>query len=93
MISQVRARRTRVLFLLLFTLLFASLAAAQTNQTRYHDAKTVASYELLGEVTFPTGTMFQNTEVGGLSSIVYDGRTGLYYAIADDRSEINDARY
>lgn len=92
MFSQFRSRLTLVLFLLLFMLLFASVAAAQSSQTR-HAAQTVASFELLGEVTFPTGTMFNDTEVGGLSSIVYDARTGLYYAIADDRSEINDARY
>jgi hypothetical protein len=91
--SQSRSRVTITLFLLLFTLLFASVAAAQNSQNHAHDAQTVASFEFLGEVTFPTGTMFNNTEVGGLSSIVYDARTGLYYAIADDRSEINDARY
>ncbi|WP_420645451.1 esterase-like activity of phytase family protein [Candidatus Leptofilum sp.] len=91
MFSTTRSRLTLIL-LLLFTFSFASIAAAQSNQS-HHDAQTVASFEFLGEVTFPTGTMFQNTEVGGLSSIVYDGRTGLYYAIADDRSEINDARY
>ncbi len=93
MSSQFRSRLTLLLFPLLFTLLFTSAAAAQNSQMHHHGAQTVAGYELLGEVTFPTGTMFQNTEVGGLSSIVYDARTGLYYAIADDRSEINDARY
>ncbi len=93
MSSKFRSRRTLVLFLLLFTLLFASLAAAQNSQTHGHEAQTVASYELLGEITFPTGTLFQNTEVGGLSSIVYDARTGLYYAISDDRGDINDPRY
>jgi len=92
MSSKVRPRLILVLFLLLFTLLFASAAAAQNSQTRHHDVQTVASYELLGEVTFPTGTMFNNTEVGGLSSIVYDARTGLYYAICDDRGDINDPR-
>lgn len=92
MSNQPKSRLIFILLLLLFTLLFTSIAAAQTNQT-HQNAQTVASYEFLGEVTFPTGTMFRNTEVGGLSSIVYDARTGLYYAISDDRSEINDARY
>ncbi|WP_420628291.1 esterase-like activity of phytase family protein [Candidatus Leptofilum sp.] len=92
MSNRPKSRLMIILLLLLFTLLFTSIAVAQTNQS-HHGAQTVASYEFLGEVTFPTGTMFRDTEVGGLSSIVYDGRTGLYYAIADDRSEINDARY
>ena len=93
MSSQPRSRLIITLLLLLFTLLFTSIAAAQNSQVPAQDAQTVASYELLGMVTFPTGTMFKDTEVGGLSSIVYDERTGLYYAIADDRSQINDARY
>ena len=92
MSSQPRSRLIITLLLLLFTLLFTSIAAAQSSQA-HHDAQTVASFEFLGEVTFPTGTMFNDTEVGGLSGIVYDSRTGLYYALADDRSEINDARY
>ena len=93
MSTRSRSRLTITLFLLLFTLIFSSIAAAQNRQSHQEIAQTVASYELLGMVTFPTGTMFNDTEVGGLSSIVYDARTGLYYAIADDRSEINDARY
>lgn len=92
MSSHPRSRVILTLLLLLFTLVFTSIAMAQNNQS-HHDAQTVASVEVLGEVTFPTGTMFQNTEMGGLSSIVYDPNTGLYYAISDDRSQINDARY
>jgi hypothetical protein len=41
--------------------------------------------ESLGVVTFPTGTMFANTEVGGLSGIAYDARRDAYYVISDDR--------
>ena len=93
MYSRSRSRLTLSIFLLLFTLLFASVVAAQNSQTRSHGAQTVVSYELLGEVTFPTGTQFKNTEVGGLSSIVYDPRTHLYYAISDDRGDFNDPRY
>lgn len=92
MSSHPRSRVILTLLLLLFTLVFTSIAMAQNNQS-HHDAQTVASVEVLGELTFPTGTMFQNTEVGGLSSIVYDPNTGLYYAISDDRSQINNARY
>ena len=92
MFSRSPSRLMLVLLLLLFTLVFSSIAVAQNSQSATN-AQTVASYEFLGELTFPTGTMFDGTEVGGLSGIVYDSRTGLYYALADDRSEINDARY
>jgi hypothetical protein len=47
----------------------------------------------LGEVQFPTGLVFDGTQVGGLSGIDYDPRQGLYYAISDDRSSINPARF
>jgi hypothetical protein len=47
----------------------------------------------LGEVRFPTGLQFEGTEVGGLSGIDYDPSQGLYYAISDDRSSINPARF
>lgn len=49
--------------------------------------------EFLGEVTIPTGTQFEGTEVGGLSGIDYDRANDLYYAISDDRSQINPARF
>ncbi len=49
--------------------------------------------EFLDMVTFETGTMFAGTEVGGLSGITYDEHRGVYYALSDDRSEENPARY
>jgi 5'/3'-nucleotidase SurE len=55
--------------------------------------KTVTDLEFLGAVTFPTGLSFQGTEVGGLSGLAYDAENGVYYAISDDRSERNPARY
>ncbi len=41
----------------------------------------------------PTGTMFSGTEVGGLSGITYDPVRDLYYAVSDDRSNRNPARF
>jgi hypothetical protein len=55
-------------------------------------ALSVASVESLGLVTFPTGTQFADTEVGGLSGITYDPARGVYYAVSDDRSTIDPAR-
>ena len=46
------------------------------------DAKTVGDVEFLGEVVVPTGTMFDGTEIGGLSSITYDARArGLSHTV------------
>ena len=48
-------------------------------------AKTVVDVEFLGEVVVPTGTMFDGTEIGGLSSITFDARRKVYYALSDDQ--------
>ncbi|MBT9314567.1 phytase [Leptothoe spongobia] len=63
--------------------------------------QSVENIEFLGEVRFPTGTVFtqltpegftnNQTEVGGLSGLAYDSARGVYYALSDDRS--SDARF
>lgn len=47
----------------------------------------------VGEDLLPTGLMFRGTEVGGLSGFSYDAARGVYYAISDDRSTIDPARF
>lgn len=54
---------------------------------------TVSDLDFLGEATFPTATMFNGTTVGGLSGLAYDELANIYYAISDDRSQLNPARY
>jgi hypothetical protein len=49
--------------------------------------------EFLGEVSLETGTTFADTEVGGISGLTYDAANSTYYALSDDRSTINDARF
>jgi hypothetical protein len=46
-----------------------------------------------GQAIVPTGTSFQGTTVGGLSSITYDARRGVFYAISDDASQFQPARF
>ena len=41
----------------------------------------------------PTGTSFNGTTVGGLSSITYDASRNVYYVLSDDQSQINPARF
>lgn len=62
-------------------------AKAKDNQV------TLASYELIGTTSIPTGTQFEDTEIGGLSSITYDANRGVYYAISDDQGTIDPVRY
>ncbi|MEM9379616.1 MAG: esterase-like activity of phytase family protein [Planctomycetota bacterium] len=49
--------------------------------------------EFIGEDTIPTGTVFQGTEVGGLSALVFDPASDQYFSLCDDRSQVADARF
>jgi hypothetical protein len=52
-----------------------------------------ANLQFLGQAIVPTGTQFQGTTVGGLSSITYDAENEVYYAISDDPSQFQPARF
>jgi glycerophosphoryl diester phosphodiesterase len=47
----------------------------------------------IGQSVIPTGTQYEGTTVGGLSSITYDATNHSFYTISDDRSQINPARF
>jgi 3-phytase/alkaline phosphatase D len=49
--------------------------------------------EFRGQAIVPTGTTFQGTTVGGLSSITYDRQRDAYYALSDDPSQFQPVRY
>jgi hypothetical protein len=49
--------------------------------------------QFLGQAIVPTGTTFAGTVVGGLSSITWDPQQNLYYAISDDPSQFQPARF
>ena len=44
--------------------------------------------EFLGQAIVPSGTSFAGTRIGGLSSITYDARRGVYYAVSDDPADV-----
>ena len=50
------------------------------------------SLEFLGEYQLPN-SQFKDTPVGGLSGLTYDRQRNLFYAIADDRSQLAPARF
>ncbi len=52
-----------------------------------------APIEYIGQNIVPTGFQFAATTVGGLSGIDRDPATGRYWAISDDRSQLNPARF
>jgi hypothetical protein len=61
------------------------LPEAATATKGVGDPQTVVDVEFLGEAVVPTGTTFDGTEVGGLSSITYDAGRGVYHALSDDQ--------
>jgi hypothetical protein len=79
--------------LLRFLVLLAVVLAVAAPAEAVTDKGRPPSFEFLGEVIFPTGTVFDGTVVGGLSSITYDAKRGVFYSISDDRSEFGPARF
>jgi hypothetical protein len=95
MFARIRPRRLAVLGLLAALLLLSLTAARSFAQpVDAHDPIiTVTDVDLIDVVLFPTGYEFAGTEVGGLSSMIYDASRGVYYVLSDDRSEINPSRF
>lgn len=49
--------------------------------------------DFIGQAKLPTGLIYENTEVGGLSGISYNPEQQVYYALSDDPSDKNQARF
>ena len=93
MSSRLRSRFILLLLVIILVLAFA-VSSSFANSAKSDDGpQTVVDVELLGMVTFDTGYTYEDTEVGGLSGITYDEAREVYYALSDDRSQINLARY
>ncbi len=71
----------------------AALSALALSTVTFAQAGSSPRLRLIGHSTLPHKLQFQGTTVGGLSGIDYDRERGVYYAISDDRSDINPARF
>ena len=78
-------RRFSILVATTTVVMMAVPTAAMSTPTNDDTARTVSSIEYIGEVVFPTGEMFDGTEIGGLSSITYDTTRQVYYTLSDDQ--------
>lgn len=76
-----RKRLTITLTVVLAVILLLPATAAPRTDLAY----TVADVEFLGEVVVATGTTFEGTEIGGLSSITFDPGRGVYHVVSDDQ--------
>ena len=70
-----------------------ALAAGAALSASARDGSKPPALEFLGQAIVPTGTTFAGTTVGGLSSITYDARAGLFYALSDDQGQLQPARF
>ncbi|MEO8112179.1 MAG: esterase-like activity of phytase family protein [Ginsengibacter sp.] len=64
-----------------------------TSSKQLANTGDISHLKFLSEYDIPYNKEFQNTVVGGLSSIDYDAANNIYYVISDDRSERNAARF
>lgn len=71
----------------------ASVFTASVAPVHAIDFSVNSRLSYLGQQIIPTGTTFNGTTVGGLSSLDYNHGTGRYLAISDDRSNINPVRF
>ena len=82
MIGTGRSRAAWTAIALGVLLATAALAPAATAKK---GPKHSSGLEFRGQVIVPTGTMFQGTQVGGLSGIAYAGGT-TFYTLSDDQA-------
>jgi hypothetical protein len=68
--------------IILIASLFLSLSLCASEKLR-----------LIAEHNIPTGEKFKETEIGGLSGIVFDVKKNRLLAVSDDRSQVNSARF
>jgi hypothetical protein len=81
-------------FLLIIILLATITSSALAQRARRGPRHlTISEVVPRGIITFGTGTSFMDTKVGGLSGITYDAGRDVYYALSDDRSSKDPARY
>ncbi len=69
-----------------------AVAAAVGAGASAHGSKP-PKLQFLGQAIVPTGTTFAGTTIGGLSSITYDKKRGVFYSLSDDQSQFNPARF
>jgi hypothetical protein len=72
------------------TAIIASLIAALAGTAT---GGQVQSISFIGQETFATGFNVGGTNMGGLSGLTYDSVGGGFYAVSDDRSQLNPARF
>jgi len=82
------AKNTIYFFILLFCISCSSVKKLPSSES-----VAISRLKLLDVYDIPYNYQYNNTTVGGLSSIDYNAKTREYYMVCDDRSNINPARF
>ncbi len=96
MSTRLRFQSPQMLIMLFLAIILFAVAGISVQTVTAKDKNnqvTLSSYEFIGTVNIPTGAQFGDTEIGGLSSLTYDPKRGVYYAISDDQGTIDPVRY
>jgi hypothetical protein len=78
-------RRSRAAWMVAALAALVATAGFASSATAKKGPHKSPALEFRGQAIIPTGTTFQGTNVGGLSSISYAGRN-TFYAISDDQA-------
>lgn len=81
----------QLLSIIIFVLFLSNLFAQK--KFKLPTAPNIKELMFLGEYDIPYNMKFKGTKIGGLSGIDFDAEHNLYFAICDDRSEHNPARF
>lgn len=76
----------------IFVLLFC-ISCSSVKNFSSSERVTLNQLKLLSVYDIPYNYQYNNTTVGGLSSVDYNAKTDEYYMVCDDRSNINPARF
>lgn len=77
--------------LILLTAVLGILAGAVAAQDARESRQDGIS--LIGEIRLPTQLAIGGVPFGGISGLDYDPKSGLFYAVSDDRAEYGPARF
>ena len=88
-----RASRPRSRAAAAVTAVACGLLVAAAPADAATEPMPVSDLDFRGEATLPAQLSFEGTEVGGLSSITFDGERNVYYAISDARPEVGQGPF
>ncbi len=90
--SELKPRFARPLLVMTIGISFGITACGLPQVSAESRLFAPIALEFVDAYTLPP-TVSQDASVGGLSGITYDAKTGLFYAVSDDRSQRAPARF